>query len=170
MIGARTALKQCSRQHHWLWQPNDPSQQPASMQLVYPNAPLSRSDVQKRTLKPEEAEGGLPGLIEGRAGRVPQQTEMAAVVRGQGPPQRDLSAYFRHASTQAPCRRLRAASSLGKRSRRPANGSQQMRQADSTVRPLTASPARLGEVPKGSELRCDFPGRPPPQSRYQRCE
>ena len=41
---------------------------PVSMQLVYPNAPLSKNDVQKRCQKPEEAEAALerlPVLIEG---------------------------------------------------------------------------------------------------------
>jgi superfamily I DNA/RNA helicase/RecB family exonuclease len=42
--------------------------EPTSMQLIYPNAPLSKGDVQKRTQKPEEAEAALerlPGLIDG---------------------------------------------------------------------------------------------------------
>lgn len=42
--------------------------QPASMQLVYPGAPLSRGDVAKRSQTPEEAEAALerlPALIEG---------------------------------------------------------------------------------------------------------
>ncbi len=40
---------------------------PASMQLVYPNAPLSKGDVQKRCQNPDEAERALerlPGLME----------------------------------------------------------------------------------------------------------
>ncbi|MQA98788.1 MAG: AAA family ATPase [Actinobacteria bacterium] len=42
--------------------------EPASMQLIYPNAPLSRGDVQKRSQKPEEAREALkrlPVLAEG---------------------------------------------------------------------------------------------------------
>jgi ATP-dependent exoDNAse (exonuclease V) beta subunit len=42
--------------------------EPSSMQLIYPNAPLSRGDVQKRTQDPGQAEAALerlPGLIEG---------------------------------------------------------------------------------------------------------
>ncbi|MGH2693834.1 MAG: ATP-dependent helicase [Actinomycetota bacterium] len=42
--------------------------EPSSMQLIYPNAPLSRNDVQKRCQNPEEAEKALerlPELIEG---------------------------------------------------------------------------------------------------------
>ncbi|CAN5158389.1 ATP-dependent DNA helicase [soil metagenome] len=44
-----------------------PLGKPASMQLVYPNAPLSRGDVQKRCQNPDEAEKALerlPGLME----------------------------------------------------------------------------------------------------------
>ncbi|MDQ3877751.1 MAG: ATP-dependent helicase [Actinomycetota bacterium] len=42
--------------------------EPASMQLIYPNAPLSKGDVAKRAQKPEEAQAALerlPRLIEG---------------------------------------------------------------------------------------------------------
>jgi superfamily I DNA/RNA helicase/RecB family exonuclease len=42
--------------------------EPASMQLIYPNAPISRNDVQKRSQKPEEAKLALerlPVLIDG---------------------------------------------------------------------------------------------------------
>ncbi|MGH2730829.1 MAG: ATP-dependent helicase, partial [Actinomycetota bacterium] len=42
--------------------------EPVAMQLIYPNAPLSRGDVAKRAQKPEEAEvalARLPELIEG---------------------------------------------------------------------------------------------------------
>ncbi|MGH2747318.1 MAG: ATP-dependent helicase [Actinomycetota bacterium] len=42
--------------------------EPVSMQLIYPNAPLSRGDVQKRTQNPEQAEEALkrlPELIDG---------------------------------------------------------------------------------------------------------
>ena len=38
------------------------------MQLIYPNVPVYRGDVQKRSQKPEEAQEALkrlPGLIEG---------------------------------------------------------------------------------------------------------
>ncbi len=41
--------------------------EPASMQLIYPNAPLSRGEVQKRCQNPEEAQRALerlPGLME----------------------------------------------------------------------------------------------------------
>jgi superfamily I DNA/RNA helicase/RecB family exonuclease len=42
--------------------------EPAAMQLIYPNVPVFRGDVQKRSQKPEEARealGRLPGLIDG---------------------------------------------------------------------------------------------------------
>jgi RecB family exonuclease len=57
---------------YYLAAKNDPELaalgEPAGMQLIYPNVPISRGDVQKRAQKPDEAEAALerlPGLMEG---------------------------------------------------------------------------------------------------------